>query len=155
VPRGLVLLLVYTAFLPIAWRLRPAARERTVWSLTAVVCAVPLLWPHTFVVYFPVLVAAVATAWSSSLARRRAAGSASTRGPQTRSTRIALPWWSDAALVACCGAAILFFEAANLDHLPPWIQLALLLPPLLSPLLLAFYLTPRRIAQSSPGADLA
>jgi hypothetical protein len=165
-PRELVLVGVYGAFSLIVWRRRSSARERTIWSLTAVVCGVPLLWPHTFVVFFPVLVAAMATAWSRSLARRGRASE--TGGPETiapgerasgkrgagpvplRSGWSRAPWWSEVALVACCALAILFFEAANLDLLAPGIQLSLVLPPLIAPLLLAFYLASWGSTESAP-----
>lgn len=140
-PRSIVVFAVAASFAAVVWRRRARGRERTAWALTATVVGAPLLWNHTFLVFYPVMMLALRTAFERSLEKRRRAP-AGTPG---------LSWWVGLAAVSCLVGAILFFESANLDRLAAWLQILLILPPLAAPVLLTSYVfLPARA--EAPGA---
>ena len=102
---------------------RAARSHREQWlavALAASILATPLIWGHTLVLFFPVLVMAV------SLAARRAHD----RRPAS---------WAEPIFVALACMTVLYFNAGAIDRMEPALEAFLLLVPVVNLVLLTGY----------------
>jgi hypothetical protein len=127
-PTGAVVTLCAAAVAPLVWycRRRPAARGAVPIALAGSLLALPVTWPHSYLLALPLQTATLAL-W---LDRRR-------RG-------VAHVW---ELLVLALGASLLFSDGLGAIEHPAWLNLTLTAMPTLAPAALAAYL----VAASDPS----
>lgn len=120
--------------LALAWRwprLRASPASWTALAAATCLLATPLIWSHTVLLFFPVLVMA-----ATVTAQRRLAG------------EIPHPTWAEPAFVPLGGLVLLFYNPGAIDDLARPLEAWLLLVPLAAVVLLAAQVT--RGAPSAP-----
>ncbi len=123
----------------VAWRRSPQGAALWALSGAAMVLSAPTIWTHTLLVFLPVAIMALTLA--SAPAGQRS-------GLDDRRAARRARW--ELALVAALVALVLGFQGGGFEDLAPAAQLAMLLPPLAAPILLALYVARRCEPERAP-----